>query len=191
MEGISLDDFLAGDFISEDAKVIGIAGGSGSGKSYIARQIADKIGARILTVEEYITPKTITPASNWDLPECWDLRLLDENLGDFLKGKGFEKPVYGFKTGVIDRYETVESGGRILVEGLYSLYGFLADHIDCSIFVDAPADVRLARVVKRDFVERSGHNEAKITKRWNGTVQPAYLGYVEPQKEKADLIIIN
>lgn len=191
MEGISLVDFLVGDFIPEAVKVIGIAGGSGSGKSYIAKRIAEKIDARILVVDDYIIPEKITKDSNWDLPECWNLDLLDANLKDFLAGRDFQKPVYDFKSGLIDRYETFEAGGQIVVEGLYSLYGALVNHVDLSIFVDSLEDVRLGRVIKRDFVERSGHNEAKITKRWDGMVQPAYLEYVAGQREKADLILIN
>ena len=188
---LDIKDFLEGDFIPEDARVICVAGGSGSGKSFVAKQIAEKIGAKTLTMDDYIIPREITGNSNWDLPRCWDLKLLDTNLRDFLEGKKFEKPIYDFKEGVISEYETVESGDKFIIEGLYALHNLIIPHVDFCIFVESPEDVRLARVVKRDFLERSGYNEEKITKRWNETIQPAFLEYVEPQKGKADLVLLN
>lgn len=191
MGRIGLDDFLKGDFILDDVRVVGVAGGSGSGKSYVAGRIADKIGARVLVVDDYIVPKEITKGGNWDLPKCWDLDLLNENLSDFSFGRSFEKPVYDFRTGKIGRYETFESGGVIVVEGLYALHNSIIEHIDFSIFVDSPKDVRLGRVVKRDFLDRSGYDEAKITQRWNESVQPTFLKHVESQKIGADLVLTN
>ena len=191
MKAIGLTDFLEGNFIPEDAKVICVAGGSGSGKSFVAKQIAEKVGARILAMDDYILPREITGNSNWDLPRCWDLKLLDANLKDFLEGKKFEKPIYDFKEGVISEYETVESEDKFIIEGLYALHDLVIPHADFCIFVESSEDVRLARVVKRDFLERSGYDEGEITKRWNKTIQPTFLEYVDSQKEKADLIILN
>ena len=101
MDEIGLDDFLNGDFVSSDMNIIGIAGGSGSGKSYIAEHIADKFGARVLAVDDYMISKEITKGGNWDLPKCWNLNLLGENLRDFEFGRDFKKPIYDFNTGKI------------------------------------------------------------------------------------------
>ena len=186
-----LDDFLEGDFIPDDARIICVAGGSGSGKSFVARRIAEKLGAKILAVDDYIIPEKIVKGSNWDLPECWDLKLLDANLKDFLEGKSFEKPIYDFTGNDVLKREVFESGGKVVVEGLYSLYGPLMAHTDYSIFVDCSEDVRLGRVIKRDLSERAGRNEAEIVKQWRDTIQPMFLEYVESQRGDADLILSN
>ena len=193
MNIVGLNRFLTSvdEFVPSDARVVGIAGGSGSGKSYVARLVAEGVGARMISVDDYIIPEKITKDSNWDLPECWDLDLLDMNLRDFLSGRDFEKPVYSFKSGLIDRYEDFESGGRVVVEGLYALCDLIAGRVDFSIFVDSSEDIRLARVVKRDTMERNKYDEAKIVERWNRTIQPAFLEYVESQRDGADLVLLN
>ena len=188
---INLKEFLEGDFIPKEARIICVAGGSGSGKSFISKQIAEKVGANVLVVDDYIIPREITSDSNWDLPQCWDLNLLNENLRNFLSGEKFEKPIYDFKKGIILEYEPFESSDRIVVEGLYALHDLIVPHADFSIFVESSEEVRLARVVKRDFLERKEYNEEKVTKRWKETTQPMFEEFVQLQREKADLIILN
>ncbi len=188
---LSIEDFFEGDFIPKDVIVICVAGGSGSGKSFVAERIADKVGARVLAMDDYILPNKITRDSNWDLPECWDLDLLNANLKSFLDGRGFKKPVYDFRNGGISKYEVFEAGGRIVVEGLHSLHDLVFSYSDFSVFVESPESVRLARVVKRDFSERGGYNESRIKERWNNTIQSAFLKYVDSQKWKVDFIVLN
>jgi len=190
---VDLKSFLEdiNSYIPDDAKIICVAGGSGSGKSFIAKKIAEKIGARVLAIDDYIIPEKITKDNNWDLPECWNLNLLDANLRDFLIGKEFRKPVYDFKKGIISKYETFESGGKLVMEGLHALHNSIIEHMNFSIFIESPESVRLARIVKRNLLERNHSDEAKIVKRWNEVVQPTFENLVLPQKEKADLIILN
>ena len=106
------------------AGIISIAGGSGSGKSYFSKKLAKKIDARILSLDDYIIPEMITPDSNWDLPECWNLNLVRSNLNSFIQDKKFIKPIYNFKTGNNNHYEIIPSDKPIILEGLYSLFLF-------------------------------------------------------------------
>ena len=105
--------------------------------------------------------------------------------------RDFKKPIYDFNTGKISGDETFESGGRIVVEGLYALHDSIIKYFDFSVFVDSSEDVRLERRVKRDFVERSNKFRDEIVRQWRETVQPTFLEYVEPQRERADLVLFN
>ena len=187
---LNLSDFLKGDFIPEGIRVICVAGGSGSGKSFVAGKIAEKIGARLLGVDDYIISEKIIKGANWDLPECWNLNLLREHLGFFLEGKEFVKPIYNFGNSDSSS-EVFVPGGVIVVEGVYALCDSISGFSDFSIFVDSPEDVRLRRRIKRDSVERSNHGEDRIVRQWNETIQPTFLKCVEQQRAKSDLIIIN
>ncbi len=190
---VSFENFLENinNHIPDNAKIISVGGGSGSGKSFIAKQIADKIGAKILAMDDYIIPGKITKDSNWDLLECWDLSLLDTNLRDFLAGKIFKKPVYNFKKSIISGYERFEPADKIIVEGLYALDDLIIKHIDFSIFIDSPESIRLERVLKRDILERNHNNNNKIIRRWNKTIQPAFEKFIQQKKDNVDLIILN
>jgi uridine kinase len=188
---LKIKDFLENGFryIPPQTRIISVAGGSGSGKSCFSKELCEKINAQVIELDDYIIPETITPESNWDLPGCWDLGLTRKHLEIFLKGNEFKKPVYHFKKGTNNEYEVIYPGKPIILEGLYSLHDSLKDLIELGIFMDISEKERLNRVLKRDILERGKKTQEKIIKRWNETIQPAYLNLVEPQKNKADFIL--
>lgn len=170
---------------------MGVAGGSGSGKSYVAKKICEKLGeCLIVSMDDYIIPEKVSSSDNWDLPEIWDLKKIKQDIINLHKGIEIKKPIYDFSKHSIKDYEKVFPKGVIIVEGIYSLHKVFEDFLDFRIFVDADEGVRLKRRIKRDFESR-GRTEDKVRKKWESTVQPMYLKFVNPQKEVANLILNN
>jgi uridine kinase len=187
---IKIKDFLKNSLnYTNGSKLISVSGGSGSGKSYFSNDLSKIINAKVIKLDDYIIPQKITKKSNWDLPECWDLDMIRENLEKYLKGKSFRKPIYNFKRGTNHKSENIFPGKPLILDGLYSLYDPIVDLADYKIFVDVDEKERLNRVLKRDIIERGNKTEEKILKRWNETIQPTYLEFVEPQKYKADIVL--
>ena len=192
MTTIKTEDFLRNfsEYISSKPRIIAVAGGSGSGKSYISKKLSEEIDARVIELDHYIIPEKITCKSNWDLPECWNLDLVRSNLNEFMAGELFRKPVYDFKTGTNHRHEIIYPNKTLVLEGLYALHESIYGLAGLGIFIDISEEERLNRVLKRDIIERGRKTMEGIIKRWNNTIQPAYLRFVEPQKNKADIILI-
>lgn len=175
----------------KDIFVIGIAGGSGSGKSHIARQIMKRLdGAKALNMDDYILEDEVSKTSNWDTPNIWDLDLLEEHLKMLHDGKEIEKPIYDFTTHLGGKFEKFTSAKILVVEGLYAFHEKLMDYVDLKIFIDADEKLRFKRRLKRDISKR-GRTKEKVIKKWKESVQPTYLRYILPLKRKADLIIVN
>jgi len=192
---IQIKDFLKeiNSYIEKDKEffIIGIAGGSGSGKSFLADKIKEKLSESVaLNMDDYIIPEKVSSLDNWDLPEIWNLDLFRKHLLELKKGNVIEKPVYNFVEHQIKICEKFKSGRVIIVEGLYALHEKIVDLIDLKIFVDADEDVRLNRRIKRDATLR-GRTKEEVLKKWNETVEPTYRKMILPEKDKADIVVVN
>lgn len=178
--------------------VIGIAGGSGSGKTTVLRRVMERFGPRriaLLDHDAYYRPLDhLAPEDrarfNFDHPDALETDLMVEHLDALLAGEGVEKPTYDFETHS-RRAETerIESRPVILIDGILVLAEpALRDRMDVKIYVDAPDDVRLMRRIERDLHER-GRSIESILDQYRRTVRPMHLEFVEPSKRHADVII--
>jgi len=178
--------------------VIGIAGGSGSGKSTVVSTLVDELGTDTVGVLEhdaYYRDLSHIPLQeraffNFDHPDTLETDLLLDHLDELKMGHSIEKPIYDF-TNYTRTGETEEINPLpiIVVEGILVLADpRLADRMDIKVFVYADSDVRLSRRIKRDMVERSRSLES-ILEQYEQTVRPMHLKFVEPSKREADIII--
>ncbi|MBM3210686.1 uridine kinase [Candidatus Poribacteria bacterium] len=178
--------------LSETNKVvvIGIAGGSCSGKNYISNILAKTFNGKILSIDDYYRGIEYVKDENFDSPDALELGLLKEHIIQLRKGQDIEKPVYDFKLQARGGYEVFKPADIMIVEGLFALYDMLYEVIDLRIFVEADTKTRLDRRLDRDVRER-GRTIESVIKQFEETVEPMHKKYVEPCKEKADYIIIN
>ena len=181
-----------------DPLVIGIAGGSGSGKTTVAQEILQRVGpARIafLQHDSYYKdlsglPPTQRAEVNFDHPNSLETDLLTQHIAALRDGKAVEVPIYDFSThSRTDRTFTVQPRGVILVEGiLLFTEATLREMFDVKIFVDTDSDIRFIRRLERDLAER-GRTTESVIKQYQSTVRPMHLEFVEPSKRYADVII--
>ncbi len=181
-----------------DPLVIGIAGGSGSGKTTVAQEILNRVGPeRIAFLQHdsyYKDLSGLPPAQraelNFDHPNSLDTDLLIEHIVALRDGKSVEIPVYDFSThSRTSQTFTVAPRPVILVEGiLIFVETALRDLFDIKIFVDTDADIRFIRRLQRDLAER-GRTTESVVKQYQATVRPMHLEFVEPSKRYADVII--
>ena len=181
--------------------IIGIAGGSGSGKTTVVNEIArrmHKSGGENVTVipqDSYYKDQghlsmEDRQAVNYDHPDSIDWDLLVKQLRELKDGKAIDQPTYSYIT-CTRQPETVhvEPSDIIIVEGiLIFTCKELMDEMDIRVFVDADDDDRLMRVITRDIVER-GKNVEWVIDRYTKTVKPMYLQFIAPSKRYADIIV--
>ena len=178
--------------------IVGIAGGTGSGKTTVAHKLASAMPAgRCVTIEHdayYRDQAHLTPAEratiNYDHPSSLESSLLALHLRELRGGHAVAVPLYDFAT-YTRRPETrvVEPARVIIVEGiLVFTEAALRDQMDIKIFVDTDADIRLMRRIRRDLEQR-GRTFQSVREQYYATVRPMHLEYVEPTKRWADLII--
>ena len=177
---------------------IGVAGGTGSGKTTIAIKVLERVGAdqiAFLTHDSYYKNLDNIPLSdrhriNFDHPDSLDTPLLIENIRDLLQGNDAQCPVYDFTTHTrTDEVRVVQPQPIILVEGILIFSEpELRKLLDIKIFVDAAPDVRFIRRIQRDISERQRTMESVI-EQYLATVRPMHLEFVEPSKRYADIII--
>ena len=178
--------------------VIGIAGGSGSGKTTVIRNITQLLPAEHVSViphDAYYKDLDglsfeERKAINYDHPESLDTDLLLEHLKALLNGDEICKPIYDYNEHRRkEEVECVKATPIIIVDGILVLAEkALAEMMDIKIFVDADSDVRLLRRIQRDISER-GRSIEDIIQQYEATVRPMYLQFVEPSKRRADIII--
>lgn len=178
--------------------IIGIAGGTGSGKTTVANVILRRVGAQHLAFlphdAYYRDRPDLSRAErariNYDHPDSLDTDLLVQHLNQLRAGQPVEMPVYDFTTDSrTNRTIHVEPRRVILVEGILIFYeAALRSLFDVKIFVDTDADIRFIRRLQRDIVERGRTTESVINQYLN-TVRPMHLEFVEPSKRYADVII--
>ncbi|MDQ6828202.1 MAG: uridine kinase [Gemmatimonadota bacterium] len=178
--------------------IIGIAGGSGSGKSTVARRVAEALrGASVafIDMDAYYRNLTHLPFEerrrvNWDHPDAFDTELLVSQLEQLAAGKGIDKPVYDFVTHA-RRGEPVrvEPADVIVIDGILLFVDPRVRALcEVKVFVDADADVRLLRRIRRDLRIR-GRPLEEILNQYESTVRPMHLEFVEPSKRYADVIV--
>jgi|ERR687898_1112609 uridine kinase len=178
--------------------LIGVAGGSNSGKTTIAERLAEVIGTEELTLirldSYYITmrdePIEVRAAFNYDHPDAFDWDLLSQHLRRLTAGESVEVPVYDYT--IYDRtgeYELVVPGKVVVVEGILVLWEpRLRGMLDLKVFVDTPADLRVIRRLQRDVAER-GRTQESILEQYLTTVRPSHEQFIEPSKRYADVIV--
>ena len=178
--------------------VIGIAGGSGSGKTTVVQAITKQLKENVVVIpqDSYYKDSSYLPLEerqkvNFDHPDSIDFKLLNRQLRELKEGKIIEQPVYSYLTCSRSRTETVtvKPADVIIIEGiLIFTCAELRDQMDIKIFVDADDDDRLMRIMARDIMER-GKTVETVIQRYSKTVKPMYLQFIEPSKRYADIII--
>lgn len=178
--------------------IIGIAGGSGSGKSTVARNVAQALHAEtvaFIDMDAYYRNQAHLSlaerrAVNWDHPDAFDWELLLAQLRQLAAGEPIEKPVYDFVRHVrSDRTTLVHPAAVIVIDGILLFTDERVRELcEVKVFVDADADIRLIRRIKRDTTKR-GRPLDEIIDQYLTTVQPMHLQFVEPSKRYADVIV--
>lgn len=178
--------------------ILGIGGGSGSGKTTISESIVEEIGdeqVELIQHDSYYRDLTHLPVEerskvNYDHPDSLETDLLVAHLGKLLAGESIDRPVYDFT--VHNRSpETVrvEPKPVVIVEGILVLYEpTLRDLMDLKVYVDTDADLRIVRRLGRDINER-GRTFDSVQQQYLETVRPMHLQFVEPSKRYADIVI--
>jgi uridine kinase len=178
--------------------IFGIAGGSGSGKSTIARAVLEALPAGrglLLEQDHYYRAQSHLPQEerelvNYDHPDALELDLLVSHLDALRRGQSIVRPTYDFT-----RHDRAPDGVRlggasvVVVEGILVLADErIRERLDVKLFVDTDADIRLMRRVRRDL-EHRGRTFAQIRHQYYETVRPMHVAFVEPTKRFADIII--
>ena len=178
--------------------IIGIAGGTGSGKTTVVREIVASLPegeVAVLPLDSYYKDSSHVPVEerqsiNFDHPNAFDWDLLSEHISMLRRGEAIEQPVYSFVT-CTRQPETIHIEPRkvVIIEGILALSDKqLCDLMDLRIFVDADPDDRLIRVIQRDVIERGRTAEA-VMERYEKVLKPMHLEFIEPAKRIADLIV--
>ena len=178
--------------------IIGIAGGSGSGKTTVVKSITGQLKEKVVVIpqDSYYKdlshcPEEEKKVHNFDHPDSIDFDLLRAQIKELKEGKSVEQPVYSYITCTRSQTETltIDPAEVIIVEGILIFTApRLRKLMDIKIFVDADDDDRLMRVMSRDIIER-GKTVEWVIERYCKTVKPMYLQFIEPSKRYADLII--
>jgi uridine kinase len=181
-----------------DPLVIGIAGGSGSGKTTVAQAILQRVGPdqiAFLQHDSYYKDLSALPPAqraevNFDHPHSLETNLLIQDISALRAGQPVEVPIYDFAThSRTSRTFTVAPRRVILVEGiLIFAEAALREIFDVKIFVDTDSDIRFIRRLQRDLSER-GRTTDSVIRQYQSTVRPMHLEFVEPSKRYADIII--
>jgi uridine kinase len=178
--------------------IIGISGGTGSGKTTVANKILESVGARdviFLQQDSYyknidLLPLDFRQTPNFDHPDALDNELLIQHIRSLRSGRAVQLPLYDFKTDS-RRAETVrvEPKPIVIVEGILIFADKnLLREMDIKVFVDTPDDIRFIRRLRRDIDER-GRTVESVIEQYLTTVRPMHLQFVEPSKREADVII--
>ena len=178
--------------------IVGIAGGTGSGKSTVARKVAEALSrasVAFLDMDGYYRNYAHLPLDerrhlNWDHPDRLDLELFVQHLERLRAGESIEKPVYDFVTHTRSAETVVVAAAEVVVVDGILLF---ADErtrslCDVKVFVDTDADIRLTRRIRRDMARR-GRPLAEVLDQYLTTVRPMHLQFVEPSKRYADVIV--
>lgn len=178
--------------------IIGICGGTGSGKTTVVNKILEILPSDhvvILSQDSYYKDNShISPEErksiNFDHPNSIEFDLLYDHINELKKGNSIRKPIYSYISCTRDSVTIpVESKEVILIEGILLFSDErIRDVCNVKVFVDAPADERLLRVIKRDHIER-GRNVEQTLARYIDTVKPMHEQFIEPTKRYADIIV--
>ena len=178
--------------------VIGVAGGSGSGKSTVTREVLASIGPDMVAVvmqdDYYCDQSHMSPEArrktNYDHPQAFDWPLMLQHVQALCRGEAIEMPTYDFaQDNRASKTITVKPAPVIVIEGLFALYDAeLSKMMSLKIFVDTAADVRFIRRLQRDMAER-GRSTDSVINQYLETVRPMHKQFIEPTKRNADVIL--
>lgn len=178
--------------------IIGVAGGTGSGKSTVARRVAEALpeaSVAFIEMDAYYRDFSgLTAAEreqvNWDHPDAFDIEFLTDHLAALARGESIEAPIYEFAThSRSPRTRLIRAADVVVFDGILSLADDrVRDLCDVKVFVDADSDIRLIRRIRRDMAKR-GRSLESILDQYLTTVQPMHLQFVEPSKRYADIIV--
>ena len=183
--------------MSSDIMILGIAGGTGSGKTTITRRLIQRFGGDVSVIHHdnyykahHDMPYEERAKLNYDHPDSFDTELLVEGLKELKKGHPITCPVYDYSIhDRTDRTITIQPTRVVIVEGILIFESReLCEQMDIKIFVDTDADVRILRRIVRDVRDRGRSLESVINQYLN-TVKPMHEQFVEPSKRRADIII--
>jgi uridine kinase len=180
--------------------LIGIAGGSGSGKTTFAHKLQDQSLAplSVLHMDSYYLPFDEIPEglrrgerkANFDHPSAFDWELLQNHISSLKQGNSIEVPNYDFKTSSrLNTTTTLQPQKVLLLEGIFAIFDrFIRDCFDVKVYLHVEADIRFTRRLHRDTQTR-GRSVDSVTDQYYATVRPMYKEFLEPQKEYADIIV--
>ena len=178
--------------------IIGIAGGTGSGKTTVVRKIVESLPdsqVAVIPQDSYYNDNTGIPMEerrkiNFDHPNAFDWKLLIHQINELRAGRAIEQPTYSYiESNRMPETVHIEPCEVIIIEGIMALCSKeLRDLMDLKIFVDADPDDRLIRVIARDMAER-GRTAQMVMDRYTDVLKPMHLEFIEPTKRYADLII--
>jgi uridine kinase len=178
--------------------VIGVAGGTGSGKTTVVRKIQQQFPkgeVNVLSHDSYYRDnKDLTleerRKKNYDHPDAIEFDLMIDHVKKLKKGISIEEPSYSFITCTRElKTKKIEPREVLIIEGILCLTNAeLRDLMDIKVYVDCDSDLRLARVIHRDMEER-GRDVTEVLERYEKTVRPSHLQFIEPTKRFADIII--
>ena len=183
--------------MSSDIMILGIAGGTGSGKTTITRRLIQRFGSDVSVIHHdnyykahHDMPYEERAKLNYDHPDSFDTEMLVEALKELKKGHAVTCPVYDYTIhDRTDKTVTIKPTRVIIVEGILIFESReLCEQMDIKIFVDTDADVRILRRIVRDVRDRGRSLESVISQYLN-TVKPMHEQFVEPSKRRADIII--
>ncbi len=178
--------------------IIGIAGGTGSGKTTVARKIMSSVGTdRVVMLDQDSYYRDLSHMTlverrrhNFDHPDAVEFAFLRDHVAQLRRGEPVRKPVYSFVTSTrTGDYQLIQPAEVIIVEGILALWDEgLRNMMDVKIFVETDDDIRIVRRLSRDIRER-GREFDHVVEQYMATVRPMHLTFVEPTKRYADLII--
>ncbi|WP_028973622.1 uridine kinase [Spirochaeta cellobiosiphila] len=179
-----------------ETKIVGICGGSGSGKTTIVRRISEVLPDFVVLPQDnyYKTAKHISNENitdfNFDHPNAFDSDLLEEHLSALKRGESIEMPQYDFvKHARKEETITIKPSTVIIFEGIMIFFDKkVRDLIDLKLYVDTPDDIRFIRRLQRDMKER-GRTVDSVISQYQSVVRPGYYEFIEPTRMYADLII--
>lgn len=170
--------------------IIGIAGGTGCGKTFLADMLTHFTGGKMLSLDDYYLDIAEVCDGNFDEPAALDLRLLHEHLAKLAQGQTIQKPCYDFATNARVGCVRFSPYSPLIVEGMFALNEQFAKMIDFHLYVEAPYELRVARRVRRD-VHTRGRPVEQILNEFKNRVIPMHTLHVEPQRSSARIILHN
>jgi len=177
--------------------VIGIAGGTGAGKTTVARLVGRRVGESVtrIPLDNYYEDQSHLPmaereAANYDHPDAFEWELVREQVSALLDGESVDMPTYDFEVhNRTDETVRVDPTSVLIVEGIFALYDAdVRDLCDLRLYVETDADVRILRRIERDVIDR-GRDLEGVIDQYLSTVKPMHEQFVEPTKKHADLIV--
>ncbi len=178
--------------------IIGVAGGSGSGKTTVTQQVLGAIGPSMVSVviqdNYYLDQSHLSPEerrkTNYDHPKAFDWPLLIAHIAALKNGEAIDMPIYDFaQDNRSPHTERLQPAAVIVIEGLFPLYdAALREMMSLKIFVDTDADVRFIRRLQRDIAER-GRSTESVIEQYLSTVRLMHNQFIEPTKRYADIIL--